>query len=196
MQNEPTSQIPQALEPQQTPAVPPVADRNGLAIASMVLGILSIVFVWFLGFILGILAIIFGGLSVRRTTKRGLAITGLVTGIVALVLSLGIFLFAIVSVTYSGIQERAEETSRQTDAATVQKKAEAFSADTGAYPSFQEMEAELSSSDIMISAGVIGTPEDNIIYQPCGSDGARIAYWSTENEDYESTRIGDTSACE
>jgi hypothetical protein len=56
---------------------------SGLAIASLVLGILSVFFSP-----LGILAIIFGGVAISQTGKdttlggRGMAITGLVLGIV------------------------------------------------------------------------------------------------------------------
>jgi len=62
---------------------------SGLAIASLVCGICSVVIPW-IGFILGILAIIFGGVAISRTGKdpnlggRGMAIAGLVCGIVGI----------------------------------------------------------------------------------------------------------------
>jgi len=63
---------------------------SGLAIASMVCGILSLVFFWVpvFGFLLGIIAIIFGAVSIRQIGRepnlggRGMAIAGLVCGIV------------------------------------------------------------------------------------------------------------------
>ena len=58
---------------------------NGKAIAGMVLGILSIVFMitGYAALIMGILAMVFSGLSLQKEkTGRGLAITGLVTGII------------------------------------------------------------------------------------------------------------------
>jgi len=65
---------------------------SGLAIASLVCGILSLVLFWapWLGFILGIIAIVFGGVALRQTGRepniegRGMAIAGLVCGIVGI----------------------------------------------------------------------------------------------------------------
>ncbi|MCR5666596.1 MAG: DUF4190 domain-containing protein [Eubacterium sp.] len=53
----------------------------------MVLGIISLV-VFCLGFniILAILAIIFGAIALRKSDKRGMAIAGIVTGIISIVL--------------------------------------------------------------------------------------------------------------
>ncbi|MBE9913567.1 DUF4190 domain-containing protein [Paenibacillus donghaensis] len=63
---------------------------NGKAITALVLGIISIVILW-LGAILGILAIIFASLALKDIKRRhqggrGLAIGGLVCGIVSIVL--------------------------------------------------------------------------------------------------------------
>jgi Domain of unknown function (DUF4190) len=63
---------------------------SGLSISAMILGILGLVFVWapFLGFVLGILGIIFGGIGMGQTRRdlnlggRGMAIAGLVCGII------------------------------------------------------------------------------------------------------------------
>ncbi|MEZ5171609.1 MAG: DUF4190 domain-containing protein [Acidimicrobiia bacterium] len=72
--------------------------KNGLAVASMVLGIIGVVMWVFV--IPQILAIIFGGVALRQLnrpenirTGRGMAIAGLVLGIVSLVL-LVIFIIA------------------------------------------------------------------------------------------------------
>ena len=73
---------------------PMAAPRNGFGIAALVLGILAIVLCWTVygGIILGILAIIFAVLGMRRAkrgeaTNRGMAISGLVTGIIGLVIA-------------------------------------------------------------------------------------------------------------
>ncbi|MGI8626516.1 MAG: DUF4190 domain-containing protein [Geodermatophilaceae bacterium] len=67
------------------------AARNGLAITSMVLGILALATSWLSlpGVILGIVAIIFGGIALARArsdrvSNKGMAIAGLVTGILGL----------------------------------------------------------------------------------------------------------------
>ncbi|MCD9022559.1 DUF4190 domain-containing protein [Cohnella silvisoli] len=81
--------------------VPP--KTNGKSIAAMVLGILAIV-VPYLGFIIGIIAIIFASISLKEIRNnqeqgRGMAIAGLVCGIVgtaiyALILIFFVFAFA------------------------------------------------------------------------------------------------------
>lgn len=80
---------------------------SGLAIASLVCGILSLVLFWipWLGFLLGIVAIIFGGVATSQIRRdpdlggRGMAIAGLVCGIIGVAIWLivialiGIFVF-------------------------------------------------------------------------------------------------------
>lgn len=62
---------------------------SGMAIASMVLGILSIItfLIFFISIPLGILAIVFGVIA-NKKQKNGMATAGLVTGIVGIALSL------------------------------------------------------------------------------------------------------------
>jgi VIT1/CCC1 family predicted Fe2+/Mn2+ transporter len=67
----------------------PIQDQaNGLAVTSMVLGIVGLVLVLvpFLPYPLGILAIIFGLISMKSPFKKGFAVTGLITGIVTILL--------------------------------------------------------------------------------------------------------------
>lgn len=69
------------------PAPPPT---NGKSIAALVLGILGII-VPYLGFILGIIAIIFGRISLNEIKQRGeqgkgLALAGFICGIIGTVL--------------------------------------------------------------------------------------------------------------
>lgn len=65
----------------------------GMGIAGMVCGILSLVFWWWpgLGLILGILGCVFGGNGIRLANLgtadgKGMAIAGLVTGVIGTVL--------------------------------------------------------------------------------------------------------------
>lgn len=71
------------------PPMPPVK-TNGKSIAALVLGILAVI-TPYLGFLLGIIAIIFASISLKEIKRkneqgRGLAIAGLVCGIVGTVL--------------------------------------------------------------------------------------------------------------
>lgn len=66
-----------------TQTAPQPQPTNGLAIASLVLGIVSILFVWIpivwlLGTPLAIIGLVLGLLALRRPSGRGLAIGGLV----------------------------------------------------------------------------------------------------------------------
>jgi hypothetical protein len=88
------------------PAGPPtpqpyvVKPRNGVGVAALVLGLLGLVLTLLvlpapLGALLGLLALIFGIIGIGRVgrgeaTNRGQAVTGLITGILAL--ALGVFL--------------------------------------------------------------------------------------------------------
>ena len=77
------------MQAQPTPAAAP-SDRSGLAIASLILGILSLC-AWLLplcGIPFSGVAIILGALSMR-SSRRGMAIAGLILGILTLLLSLG-----------------------------------------------------------------------------------------------------------
>ncbi|MET3803735.1 hypothetical protein ABIB25_000721 [Nakamurella sp. UYEF19] len=69
------------------------APRNGLGTAALVLGIIGVVLSWtvYAGFVLGVLAICFGGVGLGRAkrgeaTNRGSAMAGLVLGIIAVAL--------------------------------------------------------------------------------------------------------------
>jgi hypothetical protein len=72
---------------------------NGMAVAGLVLGIIGFVLFWvpFLGWLVALLGIIFGGLGIGRANKvgrgKGMAIAGLVLGILGLLV--GIVLFAL-----------------------------------------------------------------------------------------------------
>jgi ABC-type phosphate transport system permease subunit len=75
-----------ALGPPQVMAVP--TQGNGLAVASLVLGITSIIFSWWGLFTLAqvVLAIVFGSAGLYRANRgapnKGLAIAGLVLGLI------------------------------------------------------------------------------------------------------------------
>jgi hypothetical protein len=65
-------------------------EGNGLAVSALVLGIIGLVLcmIPFLPYPLAILAIIFGVIGKKKEIKKGLAITGIVTGIITLSLKI------------------------------------------------------------------------------------------------------------
>lgn len=84
------------------------APKKGLAITSMVLGIVSVVLslpLWFITFFAGIAAIITGIMARKRNPgAKGFWLTGLILGIVGLLISLliGIFAIAVIGAINSG----------------------------------------------------------------------------------------------
>lgn len=96
---------------------PPQSPKNGLGVAALVLGILSIpfgVFFFPVGLILGILAVIFGVVAMGRAkkgqaTNRGVAIGGLVTGIIGTVIA-GIFVIFFIG-AYSACSDLVSDDS-------------------------------------------------------------------------------------
>lgn len=71
---------------------------NGLAVTALVLGIIGLVIGWvpiigwLIGPILALLAIIFGAVGARKPVKKGMAIAGLVMGIIIVALYVFSFL--------------------------------------------------------------------------------------------------------
>lgn len=69
-------------------AMPPNSRSNGLAIASLVLGIVSVPLCFF--FVPAVLAVVFGAIAIKRCNDdpayagKGMAIAGLVLGVVSL----------------------------------------------------------------------------------------------------------------
>jgi len=85
--------------PPPQPYMPP--KTNGKSIAALVLGILSIILPY-IGFIIGIIAIVFSAISLKEIKKnqeqgRGMAIAGLVCGIVGTALYAIIILIVVIA---------------------------------------------------------------------------------------------------
>ena len=99
-------------------APPPRVARNGLGVAALVLGILSLVFMVLfppVGVVVGILAVVFGILGVRRVrrgeaTNRGRAMAGAITGGIGLVVS--VVLLAIVGIFISSHRSQIDNYTR------------------------------------------------------------------------------------
>ena len=85
--------------------MPPARRVSGLAVASLVLGLVGFLFCG----ITSILAVIFGGIALSQIknrpdelTGRGLAIAGLILGVVMMVLVALLFAFGSVKTTFNG----------------------------------------------------------------------------------------------
>jgi hypothetical protein len=77
----------------------PAAPGSGLAIAGMVCGIVGAVFAFipacdlFIAVPLGVIAIIMGAIGMKSPTHKGMGIAGVVLGIVAVGLSIGLYIW-------------------------------------------------------------------------------------------------------
>ena len=80
MENTSSSTPPKSKPPKATPA-PAAGGTNGLAVASLVTGILAFLTGWFfLGLFLGIAAVILGAIGLKKPGGKGMSIAGIVTG--------------------------------------------------------------------------------------------------------------------
>ncbi len=74
-------------------------DKKGMAIAAMILGIVAIVLclIWYISIPCGILAIIFGAMALK-STNRGMALSGVITGGIGILLTIIIIAVLVMSV--------------------------------------------------------------------------------------------------
>ncbi len=87
-------------------------EKKGLCIASMVLGIVALVFfcIWYISIPCGILAVIFGIIGIK-TINKGMAIAGLITGAIGLVVSILIIIILFIFGFAIGMSDALEEYS-------------------------------------------------------------------------------------
>ncbi|HZK34280.1 MAG TPA: DUF4190 domain-containing protein [Bacillota bacterium] len=77
-----------------------VPDRKGMAVASLVLGIISVVLfcLWYLSLPCAVVGLILGIMSLK-SSGRGMAIAGLVISIVTLVITVLLFVLAAIGIS-------------------------------------------------------------------------------------------------
>ena len=87
------------VQPQTAPAA-----TNGLAIASMIVGIVAFLSGWlpFWGLLAGAAAVVLGILALKKPTGKGFSITGIITGGLAVLSSLVATLFFVIALATSG----------------------------------------------------------------------------------------------
>lgn len=86
----------------------PVAESKRLAIAALMTGLGGLVFVsvfvladvapfvLYVGLLLGVVGVILGVLALRKQQSKGMALAGLVTGSISVLIAIGLVVFALV----------------------------------------------------------------------------------------------------
>jgi hypothetical protein len=106
---------------------------NGLAVAAMVLGIISVVlcFLWFIGPVLAILAIIFGALGLSKAKKigrgRGAALAGLILGVIGIVLAIVFIVVVVMAVkSFDNYMTKGKKTEASLHLKMMERKIKTF----------------------------------------------------------------------
>lgn len=82
--------VPPAAQPAPGYGAAPVQPK-GLAVSSLVVGIISLVLAWpvaIVGIIGGVVALILGIIGLKKGQSRGMSLTGIITGALAIVLAI------------------------------------------------------------------------------------------------------------
>ncbi|WP_336658851.1 DUF4190 domain-containing protein [Leucobacter sp. USHLN153] len=111
---------------------------KGLAIAALVLGILSLIFVWvpIAGFIGGVVALILGILALRKGQHKGMSLTGIITGALAAIIGLVVSILFFVGLSMlGGTLDDAQQAVKdcQAGASTVEVAGQTVSCDDLSY---------------------------------------------------------------
>jgi uncharacterized membrane protein YdbT with pleckstrin-like domain len=118
------------------------ATSQGLSIAAMTLGIISIVTVllWFLAIILGVLAIVFGAVSLRSAGRKK-ALAGIITGSIGIILS--ILLVVVVLTAVPALQRNQRDSMRKSDLTTLSSDIVSYQSNNrGQLPTAEELSAD------------------------------------------------------
>lgn len=104
-----------------------VSNKKGLCIASLVLGIISLVFccVYVISIPCAILALIFGIIGAKSTTK-GMAIAGIITSAISLILFVIMFVFFFIIGVTIGVTEGLSEEFENYDSSYNDTRYESF----------------------------------------------------------------------
>ena len=104
----PVPQMPSGAQSTSLPAT--AAPSNAMAVASLILGIVGLVLFWIpvVGFVLAILAMVFGGMGIARAKagggSKGLAVAGLTLGAIDVVLMI-LAVAAVITIGSHAIQQ-------------------------------------------------------------------------------------------
>lgn len=130
-----------SVSPVPPPPVTPTAQgSNGIAVAALILGILSL-FAYLGSLVLGILAVIFGFIGLRKAAalggqKRGMALAGIILGFIGLAISFLWIYFSFwgINVAMQSAHTQATDASRKAEANSVMTAIEMYRGDNKGKP--------------------------------------------------------------
>jgi hypothetical protein len=171
---------PQYVQPQ---PYPPVTRED----PGKTLGIVGFVFA-FVG--LALIGLILSIIGYSKSKKAGfnnsLALAGIILNAVfTVVFGFVIGLFILGSISYGGLNTRANDVNSKSTAATVIKWSEVYSADKGSYPTtlsqLHEETGAGNATNITFSDNALVFEPTNpatVVFYSCGQDGNKVGYWS------------------
>lgn len=147
------------------------SENQGLAIASLVLGILAIItsVVWYISIVLGTLAIIFGAVSVKKQGRKK-AIAGIITGSVGVVLSL--LIVWIVQAALPSLQQSQRDTARKNDVSVLVTDVLSFQTENrGQLPSASDLSTTSLAQITSVAANGAPTTDTAVYKSGANCDG-------------------------
>jgi prepilin-type N-terminal cleavage/methylation domain-containing protein len=134
----------------------------------------------------------------NRKLESGFTIVELLIVIVVIAI-----LAALVLTAYTGVQQRARDSSRASDVRSIATAAEAYRAENTAYPTLAQVQAATTVKlDAGVSAKMQTTPApdattnvDKYQYIKCTTDGAQIKWWKEETGALQTRSLGTTTTC-
>jgi hypothetical protein len=188
----------------EAPQPPMQPQGNGMAVAGMVLGILTtaLFFTSLIAVVLGILAIIFSIIGIKKARRvgrgKGMAIAGLITGIVGMLLAI-LLVMAIAVPAFHDYMKKSKQTEAGEQLNRLGKRAKIAFGENGEFPK--------GAASLTPSADCCGQPKNecattaadwnsNPVWQALGFevDGPmhyRYDYSSTDGKSFVAHAVGD-----
>ena len=141
------------------PPVAPTAERGkGLAIASLVLGILAMLSgIFLIGGLFGIIAIILGAVALSKKVGKGMSIAGIITGALGILGTIGAVV--IVTLAVPSMQESSRDTQRKNDVSRISGiVVSLLSVNRGVLPTPEEFVAQFDASTFSVDVAASGEP--------------------------------------
>ena len=171
---------PQYTQPQQPQ--PPTAQTD----PGKTLGIVGFIFAFVFLHAIGLPVSIMGYVKSKKAGfKNPLAVAGIILNSIFLVCGIAFLgLVAITALSYSGINNRANNSTSQASAASVVKWSEIYSAENGTYPT-KYSELNSSSNVVHTAYPILSEPNtpNTVEFYSCGDVGNKVGYYNYEDRD-------------